>query len=330
MKNKIFCILNPLAADGACYREWPFVESLLKDEGVEYELVLHEGDLRKKTRDVLTDLSSKNELNNAIIAGLGGDGTHHALINGIMDFRAENPSSHPLPPYAIIPLGTGNNIAKSFGLDCGPGKREKSIRKAVATALHGKDHKVDLGKACSLYFLDAFTIGTDAHILAGRNRDKIALSPYRFFYRLFKGYPLYVYNTIKSLGICAPVHGKIEVDGKEWYSGKFFNLVINNSAIYAGEFDLTGMAPADDGELDAIVFTGPVDYLNKYMMGHRYLPKKLRELPQKLARNMHHTRGKTFTIELESELSSQIDGEELPNGKKFKVETLEKILTIKV
>ena len=182
--KKIYCILNPLAADGACYREWPFVEGILKEEGVEYELVLHKGDLREKAEEVLKDLSSKNELQDSVIAGLGGDGTHHALINGIMDFKDKNPDS-PLPSYAIIPLGTGNNIAKSFGLDFGPGGRKKSIRKGVTTAVNGEDHKVDLGRAENLYFLDAFTVGTDAHILAGRNRDRIALSPYRIFYKLF-------------------------------------------------------------------------------------------------------------------------------------------------
>lgn len=326
--NKIICILNPLSADGACYREWPFVERILKDENTEYELVLHKGDLREKTKELLKDLSSKYELQNAVIAGLGGDGTHHAIINGIMDFREKNPES-PLPAYAIIPLGTGNNIAKSFGLDFGIGGRKKSIRKGVITAINGKDHQVDLGRAEKLYFLDAFTVGTDADILAGRNRDRLALSPYRFFYKMFKGYPLYIYNTMKSLSTCSKVQGKIEVDGKEWYSGNFYNLIINNSAIYAGEFDLTNMAPADDGELDAIVFTGPVDYLNKYLMSHRYLPKQIRNLPEKMANNMHHTRGKSFKIELESELPSQIDGEELPSGKEFNIETFEKILKIK-
>ena len=321
---KIFCILNPLSSDGACLAMWPVMEEFLKKEDVEYELVKAEGDLIQN----IVELLEKQDGDDWLIAGLGGDGTHHALINGIMKFRDKYPEAK-IPPYAIIPFGTGNNIAKSFGLDPLFGNIKSCLETAVKTAVHGEDHQVDLGKVDGRWFLDAFTVGIDAHILAGRNRDRAALTKNSLAYRLFKGYPLYLYNTIKSLWVCKSVNAKITVDGKQWHTGKFYNLVINNTSIYAGELDLTDSAPADDGLLDAVVFSGSLDYLRRYLLGHRYLPKQVRTLSSKARQAMEHIRGKTFEIELEKPVLCQIAGEELPAGDKFKVETFPGILTIR-
>ena len=304
------------------------MENFLKTENVDYELIQCEGSLSQKVQEILEQLDCKGDVDKFVISGLGGDGTHHALINGIMRFREKSPSAR-IPPYAIIPFGTGNNIAKSFGLNPGFGNISTSIKSAVKMALHGENHQVDLGKVNDRWFLDAFTIGIDAHILTGRNRDRTNFTKNSLTYRLLKGYPLYLCNTIKSLWKCHPVRAKISVDGKKWYSGSFFNLVINNTAIYAGELDLTDSAPADDGLLDAVIFTGAIDYLQRYLFAYRYLPKPLRTLSRKTRQNTKHIRGKKFEIKLEKPLPCQIAGEELPPDDNFKIETFSGILTIK-
>lgn len=325
---KLHCIINPLSGDGACLKLWPIMEEYLKQKEIPYELIQHEGDLCVKAEEVLEQLHRDGQFKEAVIAGLGGDGTHHALINGIMSFRDKNPDVE-VPAYAIIPFGTGNNIAKSFGFDPHFGNIHACIESAVETAMYGDDQLVDLGKVDGRWFLDAFTVGIDAHILSGRNRDRADLIKNHLAYRLFKGYPLYVLNTLKSLWVCKPLQAEISVDSEKWHSGKFYNLVINNTAIYAGELDLTDSAPADDGLLDAVIFTGSIDYLRRYLLGHRYLPKPVRNLSSRARKNMAHIRGKTFEIELEKPILCQIAGEELPRGKSFKIETFPNILKIK-
>ena len=59
---------------------------------------------------------------------------------------------------------------------------------------------------------------------------------------------------------------KISVDGREWYQGPMVNLVINNTRIYAGEFDFCTDAYANDGKLDAVLFAERYDYLSKYVL----------------------------------------------------------------
>ena len=324
---KIFCILNPLSADGASLKMLPVMETFLQSENVEYEFFTKDEDLGEKIHKVLVKVQEEKQ--DVVIAGLGGDGTHHALINGIMSFRDLHPDL-TIPPYAIIPLGTGNNIAKSFGLVPMGTTITSILKSALKIAIHGVDEKVDLGKVDGRWFLDAFTVGIDAHILAGRNRDRSALRKNSLSYRLFKGYPLYLYNTLKCLYHCKKVYAEIVVDGEKWHSGNFYNLVINNTAIYAGELDLADSAPADDGYLDAVLFSGSFDYLRRYLLAHRHLPKQLRTLSTKAKRTLEHIRGKTFEVHLKSPMLAQIAGEELSYGKDYHIETFPQIFTIKV
>jgi len=323
---KIFCILNPLSADGASLKMRPVMEAFLKSEKVEYEFFIKDEDLEEKVHKVLIEIQKEKQ--DVVIAGLGGDGTHHALINGIMSFRDLHPES-TIPPYAIIPLGTGNNIAKSFALILMGATITSILKSALKIAIHGVDKKVDLGRVNGRWFLDAFTVGIDAHILAGRNRDRSALRKNTLLYRLFKGYPLYLYNTVKCLYHYKKIDAEIVVDGEGWHNGFFYNLIINNTAIYAGELDLADSAPADDGYLDAVLFSGSFDYLRRYLLAHRYLPKQLRTLSTKNKRNLEHIRGKNFEIHLESPMLAQIAGEEFPHSKEFYIKTFHKIFTIK-
>lgn len=323
--RKIICILNSLSGDGASYKKWPEVEKIFNELAINYELVLHEGDLSEKIQELLKLYRTES----VTFAGVGGDGTHHALINGIMRFKEKNPNAH-IPEYAIIPLGTGNNIAKSFGMGSRENLMFNDLRRAVISTVYGADFKLDVGKIGLCYFIDAFTAGIDAHILAGRNRDKSTMEENEFPYKLLKGYPLYIFNTLKSFNRCNPIHGEIEVDGKKWYSGKLFNVIINNTRIYAGEFDLTDSALANDGMLDLLVFTGHADYLQRYLLSHRYLPRKIRSLASANQKFIQHVKGKKFSIRLEKITHAQLDGEEIASSDEFILEIIPEALTIKV
>lgn len=324
-KQKVICILNPLSGDGASYKKWPDVERIFKELNIQYELILHRGDLSEKIQELL----ELYKTDSVTFAGIGGDGTHHALINGIMRFQEKNTDAH-IPDYAIIPLGTGNNIAKSFGMGSLENLMFNDLRRAVIATVYGADFKLDVGKIGLSYFIDAFTAGIDAQILAGRNRDKSTMEENEFLYNLLKGYPLYIFNTLKSFNSCKPIHGEIEVDGEKWYSGELFNVIINNTRIYAGEFDLTDSALANDGMLDLLLFTGHADYLQRYLLSHRYLPRKIRSLASANQKFIRQIKGKRFSIRLGKITPAQLDGEEIPASNEFILEVIPEALTIKV
>jgi YegS/Rv2252/BmrU family lipid kinase len=67
-----------------------------------------------------------------IVVAMGGDGTAHEVVNGLMEIPAEK-----RPKFAIVPLGSGNDYASSLGI--GPDAVE-----AINIIRGGHTKKVDL------------------------------------------------------------------------------------------------------------------------------------------------------------------------------------------
>ncbi len=325
-KTKVVCILNPQSCDGDSLRRWPEIERYFRELRIDFELVSQDGDLSETVFEIL----SRRNQEELLIAGVGGDGTHCALINGMLRFKERNPGA-VLPPYSVIPFGTGNNIAKSFGLNPKDGLLSSHLRRAAFGTVYGAEYRIDVGRlAGGRYFLDGFAVGVDAHILAGRNRDKDSFRKSLLF-GLIRGYPVYFWNVLKSLGKCSPLRGEIEVDGEKFYSGDLFNIIVNNTRIYAGEFDLTDDAFANDGLLDVLVFTGKRDYIWRYFLSHRYLPRKVRRFSSLTKEGfICRRKGKVFNIKLEKPIPALIDGESLSPGNEFTIETFPNAITLRV
>ena len=88
-----------------------------------------------------------------VVVAAGGDGTINEVANGLVNAK------HPIPPLAIIPLGTANVLAQEIGLSGCPAK----IAKAIAC---GKQRTVHLGIVNDRHFLMMAGVGFDAHIVA--------------------------------------------------------------------------------------------------------------------------------------------------------------------
>lgn len=322
---KIICFLNPLSCDGRSVERWKEVEGIFKELDINYELILHRGDLTAKLIDVL----KAGIPDPTCIVGVGGDGTHNALINGIMKFKETNVGAY-IPSYSIIPFGTGNNIAKSFNMSPMENLLFNEIRRAVISTVWGADYRLDLGKIGGRYFVDGFACGIDAGILKGRCRDKALLQKIPIISWMTRGYLVYLYNVMKNLFSYKSVNGEIEVDGTNRYSGKILNIIINNTRIYAGEFDLTDTAYANDGKLDILISKGFPNYLKRYLLSHRHFPRKIRKLGSFGDGSVYHIKGKVFKIKLGKSVPAQIDGEQIPDASEFTIETIPSAITLKI
>jgi diacylglycerol kinase family enzyme len=323
---KVLCVLNPLAAGGMALQRWPKVAHWLTAFGLDYELV-GRGDtsFSKQIDDYLAD---HHPANYDAIAGIGGDGTHSAVINGLMRFAAHD-TRQPLPPYAFIPLGTGNDIAKSFGIITREDRFETDLRRSVAAIVYGADYYMDLGLINGIYFADALTIGLDSHILKARNVQKRRLEQVPFLNRFARGPLLYTLSSGMPFVRHKRLNADIVVDRNPWYSGSFLNLVINNTRIYAGEFDFSVDAFANDGKLDVVLFAGHKDYLATYILALRRTPKRIRIWSERLHRLASHEQGRHITISLSAPEAAQLDGEELAPADRFDVRVVPRALHIK-
>jgi len=107
------------------------------------------------------------------------------------------------------------------------------------------------------------------------------------------------------------------------------NLIINNTRIYAGEFDFCTGGAGNDGLLDVILFTGQRDYLGRYLLSLRYYPRNIRKMANKLATASSHTQGGHIEIALSQAEAAQQDGEELPPGDRFDIRVVPRAIHIK-
>jgi diacylglycerol kinase family enzyme len=249
------------------------------------------------------------------------------VVNGLMAYGRSHPDA--VPTCTLIPLGTGNDIAKSFGIQIADQWSPRELRRAVATLVHGADYRMDLGCLGGRYFADALTIGLDSRILRARNEGRRRLARFPLLRRLVRGRLLYTLSTGRPFLSQVPVQTEITVDGRPWYTGPMINVVVNNTRIYAGAFDFSVDAYADDGRLDVVLFSGHTDYLARYLLSIRHNPERIRQLSERLSAVSSHTQGREIRIRVSRPEPAQMDGEELPDADGFDITVAPRAIRIK-
>ncbi len=109
--SKILYIINPAGRGGAGSKAWEKFRALWPDE-IEAEHAI----VTKKLGHALEIATSADGYD--VLAAVGGDGTVGEIMSGIMDCEG------PKPALAIVPAGTGNDIARNVGI----GSVEDSVR----------------------------------------------------------------------------------------------------------------------------------------------------------------------------------------------------------
>ena len=328
MADETAFLFNPTAQTGKSEERWKDIAHYAGELGIQYERfdTLPDG----KTIDLIQDLVKKGCFRT--IVSFGGDGTTSEIIQGIMRAKVgAGISREELPCLAIIPFGTANDIAKSFGISSTESPFAQELKKAVETIRYGADFKLDLGLVDGIYFADAFSVGVDSAILKERNLDREKIKKLPLFNVFLRDYFLYFLSGLKRLFAEKKGSAKIAIDEERIVEFPLLcNLIINNTKIYAGEFIFNEESRANDGLLDVIVFEGWRDYLSKYLVAYRRHPIDEKKLNRILIRHSQNYQGKHIRIRLSRKFPTQIDGEEHRSGDSFDVRIVENALTIKV
>lgn len=114
MKDRWRVIVNPRAGNGAVEKQWPTVRTLLErhlaatdvqfTEGSGHAIALVEKAIADGYRQILA---------------VGGDGTNHEAINGVV--RQQTCPATDIT-YGLIPIGTGNDWRRTYRIPRKPGK----------------------------------------------------------------------------------------------------------------------------------------------------------------------------------------------------------------
>lgn len=119
-----FVIINPASGGGNTERAWDTIQQLLKAEQIKFDFSVSSfpGEATMQTIQAIN-----NGWRNMLI--VGGDGTAHEVINGIMQQTQVESTDIKI---GIIPTGTGNDWARMYRIP-------KDPRKAVRLL---KDHRI--------------------------------------------------------------------------------------------------------------------------------------------------------------------------------------------
>jgi diacylglycerol kinase (ATP) len=241
-----------------------------------------------------------------VIAG-GGDGTVRCVAAAVLAVDAAI-----RPALAIAPLGTANNVARSLGLT--PLRRAggDAVEGLVAAIRGARRRRIDVGTVGGAFFIGSFAAGMDAAILRDRNRW-CRRWPLR---RDLAGYPLYLLSCAVNLARKRSARGRVVADG-DVTTGPIYDLLVANTAIYAGEFRFDAEDRSDDGRLDLHLFATATDYVRGFVAAWR--------------RHVQHARGRPVTpparlrritaveVAFDRPIPSQIDGEELTVADRFAI-----------
>ncbi|MDP8201191.1 MAG: diacylglycerol kinase family lipid kinase [Candidatus Tenebribacter burtonii] len=221
---KVLLVYNPFAGHGRAKNILPEVEAEFSKHNIEFDLQLT--DYPEHATEIMKNANLKNY--NAIIAA-GGDGTLFEVINGYY-----LNSTDEKPPLGILPIGTGNAVARDLELHV------TKWKEAVEIIAQMKPRKVDVGKFTShgqsYYFLNILGLGFVADVTKTAKKLK---SLGNISYSLGVLYQMLMLRSFKL---------KIELDGKLLERDNIFVEVSNTT--YTANFFMAPNAKIDDGLLD--------------------------------------------------------------------------------
>ena len=174
------------------------------------------------------------------VVAVGGDGTVQEVVNGIL-------SAHGTAEMGIVPLGSGNDLARSLGV---PFELASAWRVAIGRSTRWIDvARASNGAGDQRWFASAGGIGFDAQVAAAM-ADRHGWQAGRAGYLL---------TTLTELRRFEGQRIQLTIEGETVERNVLF-VAIANGAYYGGGMRIAPAARPDDGQLD-ICIVGDVSRL---------------------------------------------------------------------
>ena len=227
----ITIVCNAASGRGGVAKALPEVEHHLHARDLDYEIVHTEyaGHAIDIARQALQNGSR-------FLAAMGGDGTVHEVVNGMLD------NDKPINPdavFGIVAAGTGSDFIKTFGIPATPSH-------AVAHLDGDESFPIDIGKITFQedghevvrYFANIAEVGLGAECVARAARLPRWLGPTVYFFAFWL--------TMRKHRVA-----RVEVDLVDrTYDGYMNNLVVANGQFFGGGMKVAPKAAPTDGVLD--------------------------------------------------------------------------------
>ena len=310
----ILVIYNPIAGRGRVLEYWYRVAKELHQAGVVFEAAA------TKAPSDAARLAEAATNNYSAIVGVGGDGTIHEIVNGLM--RASNEGE--TIPLGVIPLGNGDDFAKIIPPETKIGAKQFDWCEAVKKIAGGNTRLFDVGKiqggrlqpqmiAGPQYFMNGMDIGFGAQTTYNLKHIPGFIT----------GLSAYLTAVIKTLIDYKIPKLRLAMDDHPPFEQEATLTAIMNGRSFGSGFWVCPESSADDGLFDILVS----EAVNRLTI-MRLVPSLMK------GEHLHEPvlkiyRAGRIIIESSEPLMVEVDGE-IPyaEAKKLQIELLPKRLKV--
>lgn len=236
VRDEWFTIINPNAGNGKGKKDWSRILSLFERESIPIvsRFTRQKGQAMEFVRESIGSGFRK-------FISVGGDGTLNEVINGIFTQELCSPKEIVT---AMIPVGTGNDWGRMFGIplvyegSVGIIKENKQLLHDIGVISYhegSQQHK--------RYFINIAGLGFEALVVSKTNRQKEKGKSSK---------AIYFYNLLSSLISYRKTESDVIIDGRILHS-RVFSVNVGNGRYCGGGMRQTPDALPDDGLLDITV-----------------------------------------------------------------------------
>jgi len=310
----ILVIYNPIAGRGRAKKHWPEVQQALIDTGIEFDVAATSAPLEALT------LAEKAATKYSTVIAVGGDGTVHEVVNGLLRASSEGETI----ALGVVPLGNGDDFAKMIPPQTTIGGKVYDWHVAIKKITKGQTKLFDVGRMSDnqlpskqdnkpQYFMNGMDIGFGAQ--AALNFTKVP--------SFLTGMSAYLAAIIKTLIDYRIPKISIQIDDQKAFEQSTTMTAITNGRCFGSGFWVCPEAQVDDGLLDVMV-TQSVGRLKIL----RLIPKIMKgtHVNEPILKNY---RARRVVIKSQQSLVVEADGEiPYPQTRHLEVQILDKKLRV--
>jgi len=244
-----------------------------------------------------------------LIVVIGGDGTLHDVVQGVM----RRPAS-TRPVVSLIAVGSGNDYARTIGIPQDP-------HEAIAALKHGVPAAVDVGRIVetnnkeATYYLETLSFGVDAAVAIRTMELRKTTGT--------KGLRLYARAAISAiLHDLKPFHVSCRIDGQP-LEDDLLICAVQNGPTYGSGFKVAPRARITDGHLNICLGQGMGTLRAMYCL------TRIKAGTHESLKGFSTCEAACLEITLDRQVPIQCDGEELL-GTAFYIEVVPAALKVLV
>lgn len=242
-----------------------------------------------------------------VVLAAGGDGT----VRTVAEVMA-----HSGTPLGLIPLGTGNLLARNLGAHLG------DIHHSVDVALFGDQRHLDMVSFTTENMRgESFTHALC--VMGGAGFDAEIMSNTRDELKRQIGWMAYTEAGMRRLAV-DPVWTRYSIDDGPWQTKRLRSIMAANCGVLTGGLVLVPDAKLNDGLMDVVVIAprGPLGWVS---LTSKIIFKQRHDLP-----SMEHYACKKLRVEFHKPTESQIDGDGLGRVTFFEAKIMPEALALQV